>query len=67
MKFCKVCGEEIATKDGENTCRRCEDAQDDGDRKKLASAKANRRARESALRDLGMVKVRGALGGVYWE
>jgi hypothetical protein len=26
-----------------------------------------RRAREQAYRDCGMVKVRGALGGVYWE
>lgn len=27
----------------------------------------NRKARESILRDCGLVKVRGALGGVYWE
>jgi hypothetical protein len=30
-------------------------------------AKANRRAREDALKSCGLVKVRGALGGVYWE
>ena len=29
--------------------------------------KAKRRAREQTLRDLGLTKVRGALGGVYWE
>lgn len=28
---------------------------------------AQRRAREQTLRDLGLTKVRGALGGVYWE
>jgi hypothetical protein len=28
---------------------------------------ANRRDREDALRSCGLVKVRGALGGVYWE
>jgi len=28
---------------------------------------ALRRARDQAMRDLGMVKVRGALGGTYWE
>ena len=27
----------------------------------------NRRERDQALRDLGLKKVRGALGGVYWE
>jgi len=26
-----------------------------------------RRERESILRDMGMVKVRGALGGTHWE
>lgn len=26
-----------------------------------------RKAREQVLRDLGMVKVRGAMGGTYWE
>lgn len=26
-----------------------------------------RRERDQAMRDIGMVKVRGALGGVYWE
>lgn len=27
----------------------------------------NRASREDALKSLGLVKVRGALGGVYWE
>lgn len=37
--------------------------------KKLANAQnaARRRAKDQALRDLGMVKVRGNLGGTYWE
>lgn len=29
--------------------------------------KANRKAREQAYEDCGMVKVKGALGGIYWE
>lgn len=35
----------------------------------LARVKANRarKARDQAYRDCGMVKVRGALGGTYWE
>lgn len=31
-------------------------------------AKANRRAeREGVMRDIGLTKVRGAAGGIYWE
>ena len=30
-------------------------------------ANANRKAREQVMRDCGLVKVRGALGGIYWE
>lgn len=30
-------------------------------------ANANRKARNQAMRDLGLVRVRGNLGGVYWE
>ena len=30
-------------------------------------ARVARREKDSALRSLGLVKVRGALGGVYWE
>lgn len=32
-----------------------------------ARAKANRKAREDALRSCGLRKVRGNLGGIYWE
>jgi hypothetical protein len=32
-----------------------------------ARARRNRRERESCLRDLGLTKVRGSLGGTYWE
>lgn len=65
MKFCETCGNEIATKDGENSCPKCE--QEEGNRKKKAAAKRQRAAREDALRSLGLTKVRGALGGTYWE
>ena len=35
----------------------------------IARVKAgrNRRERDQAMRDIGMVKVRGNLGGTYWE
>lgn len=64
MKVCEKCGEEIGTKDGENRCEPCEEAVS---RAKRTKASANRRARAEAMRSLGMVRVRGALGGTYWE
>jgi hypothetical protein len=30
-------------------------------------AQSRRRERDSVMRDFGLVKVRGALGGTYWE
>lgn len=67
MKFCNCCGTEIFTRDGENTCRTCEDAQDAKQKCKLAKAKMARNLRESLLADCGLVKVRGALGDTYDE
>lgn len=34
---------------------------------KALNAKLRRQARDSAMRDCGLVKVRGAMGGTYWE
>ena len=59
MKVCNKCGEEIYTKDGENQCNKCH-----GKKKKAA---LRRKEREDILRSLGLVKVRGAMGGTYWE
>lgn len=63
MKVCEICGEEIGTLDGDNSCFSCDDA---GKKKKAARRKA-RRDRDDALRSLGLVKVKGAMGGTYWE
>ena len=65
MKFCEICGEEICTKDGENRCPTCEE--EVASKAKKTKAKNNRRLHEAALRSCGLVKVRGAMGGVYWE
>lgn len=68
MKVCECCGTEISTKDGEGRCADCD--ANEGERvakAKRAKRNAARRARESALRSCGLVKVRGALGGTYWE
>lgn len=75
MKVCELCGTEICTRDGENRCSACEDNPEMVGRNETpvdAKAKrqrrnANRRARDEAMRSLGLTKVRGAMGGTYWE
>ena len=64
MKFCTTCGVEIDTRDGENMCPACDAGLT---AKKKAAAKEARAAREEALRSCGLKKVKGALGGTYWE
>lgn len=60
MKFCTRCSVEISTVDGVNTCGKC--------RQLNAVARASRkREREQLMRDCGLVKVKGAMGSVYWE
>jgi len=60
MKVCERCGDEIFTRDGDNVCDKCE-------RKPMRRVRATRKAREQMLRDLGLTKVKGSLGGTYWE
>lgn len=66
MKVCNKCGIEIDGLDGDNLCPDC-----DGDlippspKKKTRSL--SRKDREEVYRDLGLVKVKGQLGGQYWE
>lgn len=69
MKFCELCGAEISTQDGENRCRACDDAGDTNrtEKRRRKATAAGKREMEQALRDCGLVKVRGSLGGVYWE
>lgn len=62
MKVCEKCGAEIYTKDGDNRCENCE----------VGSSKRNRskqlrKQREEVYASLGLTKVRGSLGGTYWE
>ncbi len=44
-------------------CEACKANRRERNRKAYAAHKG----REQAMRDCGLVKVRGALGGVYWE
>lgn len=34
---------------------------------RASRARSARKAKDEAMRSLGLVKVRGALGGLYWE
>ena len=63
MKICEKCGDEIGGRDGDNRCPKCDNAAT-GARK---GARRNRRMVAEVMRDLGLVKVRGAMGGVYYE
>lgn len=65
MKVCSVCGGEIGTRDGDNMCSRCEAAADRGKCRK--GAREARRIRHQIMTEFGLVRVRGALGGVYYE
>lgn len=68
MKVCSICSEEICTPDGENRCVTCEEvvAQQENLEAK-ARARKKRRERDDVMRSLGLVKVRGSMGGTYWE
>ena len=67
MKVCRICGDEINTPDGDNTCPQCEIALDMHHKKKLARRRQAAREKAEIMESLGLKKVRGALGGTYWE
>jgi hypothetical protein len=62
---CPLCGRQVVT----NTVGCSETCDDilDADAKKKRRARSNRRAVADAYDSLGMKKVRGALGGTYYE
>jgi len=65
MKVCQNCGVEIGGRDGDNYCETCEGA--NLAEMKKARKRTARKEREAIMRSLGLTKVRGALGGTYWE
>jgi len=67
MKVCRICGDEINTPDGDNICPTCEIALDMQHKKKLARRRQAAREKAEIMESLGLKKVRGALGGTYWE
>ena len=70
MKVCEECGMEIDTVDGDNKCVMC-DAVDNMELRLTLNAIRNRRKKQSlmveAMENLGLVKVRGMMGGIYYE
>lgn len=63
MKVCQNCGDEIATPDGENECTACADACE----ALREIYHQNLVGVENALYSLGLVRVEGICGGIYWE
>lgn len=66
MKVCEKCEQEIFTKDGENRCQDCEQT-NQKKKERNQKAAARRKATRDAMASIGLVRVRGALGGVYYE
>jgi predicted amidophosphoribosyltransferase len=64
MKLCENCNKELCFWQT-TLCAECE--AESKAALKRAKRNAARKAREDALRSCGLVKVRGALGGTYWE
>lgn len=60
MKVCEKCGDEISTRDGDNRCRKCHNSKNKG-------ARERRKERDEIMESMGLKKVKGALGGTYWE
>jgi len=63
MKVCRECGVEICTKDYDNLCVDCEY----GGVRIREERVAQREEFEDVYRLLGLVRVVGHCGGVYWE
>lgn len=62
MKVCSVCEEEIFGGDGENICPACEKSRARRKRQREAA-----KAKRELMKSLGLTRVRGALGGIYYE
>ena len=66
MKACKDC--KCYPDFGEDLIRgRCKPCDEVFRSERNKRARENRKLRESACRAAGLVKVKGALGGTYWE
>ena len=62
MKVCNKCHDEFHGRDGNNTCDDCERRTKRNKAVKLCRAEV-----KAAYESCGLMMVRGALGGVYYE
>lgn len=70
MKVCEKCEREIDGRDGDNLCELCEKDESmaqTAKQRRNAKARARRNAMRDAMDNICMTRVRGALGGVYYE
>jgi hypothetical protein len=67
MKVCQICECEIDTKDGDNKCFTCENQTAIKAKARRKEAATRRKLHREVMESLGLVRVRGALGGVYFE
>jgi hypothetical protein len=70
VKVCEQCGREISTRDADNRCEACEELSGRTDQQakaKRRKARQRRQAMRDAMESIGLVRVRGAMGGVYYE
>lgn len=65
MKVCNQCGDEIYTKEGVNTCKNC--MKPCKNKTEADKRRSRRRELDAAMASVGMTRVKGALGGVYYE
>jgi len=67
----KITGERVILENrgdhGQFTTRELDNPEKYALLRKRAITNMRRKARDEAMRSIGMVKVKGALGGVYWE
>ena len=61
MKVCEICSDEIGTREGDNKCKECKRKGNNKKRREAAQA------RHAVLVSCGLTRVRGALGGIYYE
>ena len=64
---CKCCGEVVTIFDDERRKQFCDACSKERAAKSKKRAATHRQMKDQVMRDCGLVKVRGALGGIYWE
>lgn len=64
MKVCEKCFEEISTKDGDNRCPACDGI---APKPKTKRKRRTRKEMDDLMASVGMTRVRGSMGGTWYE